>query len=122
MVNQRLMVEIEAHGGRVDGVYYCPHGPDEGCACRKPRPGLLLRAARELNVDLEKSYLIGDAISDVEAALAAGVQPVMVRTGRGAAQVRLLKASWAEVPVVVDLGAAVEWILSTTAHPGAEKQ
>jgi len=110
-INRRLVTEIEARGGRVDRVYYCPHRPDEGCDCRKPRPGLLLRAAQELELDLGRSYLVGDAVSDVEAALAAGVQPVMVRTGRGAAQERLLRDKWPQVPVVADLGKAVEWIL-----------
>lgn len=112
-VNHRLVTEIEARGGRVDGVYYCPHRPEEGCECRKPRPGLLLQAAQELDLDLGGSHLVGDAVSDVEAALTAGVQPVMVRTGRGAAQERLLKDKWPQVPVVPGLGEAVEWILKS---------
>jgi histidinol-phosphate phosphatase family protein len=113
-INRRLVAQIEAHGGRMDRVYYCPHRPDEGCDCRKPRPGLLLQAGRELNVDLGKSYLVGDAVSDVEAALAAGVQPVMVRTGRGAVQERLLQVKRPQVPVMANLSEALEWILSTT--------
>ena len=110
-ISRRLVAEIETHGGRVEGVYYCPHRPDEGCDCRKPKPGLLLQAAQELDLDLGKSYLVGDAVSDVEAALAVGVQPVMVRTGRGAAQELLLRDKWPQVPVVADLGNAVDWIL-----------
>lgn len=121
-INQRLILEIEAHGGRVDGVYYCPHRPDESCDCRKPRPGLLLRAARDLNLDLGASYMVGDAASDVEAALAAGVQPVVVRTGRGAAQERLVRAKWPRVPVVADLGEAVECILSRIQPQDAVKR
>jgi D-glycero-D-manno-heptose 1,7-bisphosphate phosphatase len=72
---------------------------------------LLLRAAQEWGIDLAASYLIGDALSDVEAALAAGCQPILVRTGRGQEQERLLRERWPHVPVVEDLGEAVEWIL-----------
>jgi D-glycero-D-manno-heptose 1,7-bisphosphate phosphatase len=90
-INRRLVAEIETHGGRVDGVYYCPHHPDDGCACRKPQPGLLHAAAQDLGLDLAHSYLVGDAASDVEAALAAGCTPILVLTGRGRAQQRLLQ-------------------------------
>ncbi|AUX34188.1 MULTISPECIES: HAD-IIIA family hydrolase [Sorangium] len=74
-VNQRMMdllaaVEPEA---RIAAVYVCPHGPEEGCPCRKPRPGLLLRAALDLDIDLAGSLAVGDSSRDVEAALAAGI-------------------------------------------------
>ncbi|MFC2030405.1 D-glycero-beta-D-manno-heptose 1,7-bisphosphate 7-phosphatase [Chloroflexota bacterium] len=111
-INRRLVAEIEAHGGRVDGVYYCPHDPDDGCECRKPNPGLLLQAARELRLDLTRSYLIGDAASDVEAALAAGCSPIFVLTGRGRGQRSLLQRQGTQhVPVAQDLIAAVRLIL-----------
>jgi D-glycero-D-manno-heptose 1,7-bisphosphate phosphatase len=111
-INQGMIFEIEAAGGRVDGVYYCPHHPDQGCQCRKPKPGMLLQAAVELQLDLSRSYLVGDALSDVEAALAAGCQPLLVRTGRGAAQQTKLRAVHRRsVPVVADLAEAVAWIL-----------
>jgi D-glycero-D-manno-heptose 1,7-bisphosphate phosphatase len=116
-INRRLVSEIEAHGGRIDGVYYCPHHPDDGCECRKPRPGLLLRAARELGLILSKSYLIGDAVSDVEAAKAAGCSPILVLTGRGRNQRPLLEQRGHDrVPVVRDLAEAVDVILPQTAR------
>ena len=94
-INQRMKAEIESRGGRIDGVYYCPHRPDEVCECRKPRPGLLLRAAQELDLDLSCSYFIGDAVSDVEAALAAGCTPLFVQTGLGSDQIaRLAEKVW----------------------------
>jgi len=112
-INGRLVAEIEAHGGRVDGVYYCPHHPDDQCECRKPQPGLLLQAARELDLDLTQSYLIGDAVSDVEAALAAGCSPILVLTGRGQQQRTLLRRQGVEhVPLAPDLSAAVHLILA----------
>jgi len=83
-VYQGFLGEVEKGGQvRIDAVYYCPHRPDEDCLCRKPRPGLLLRAARELDIDLPGSWLIGDDPRDLESAVAAGVRPALVRTGYG---------------------------------------
>lgn len=111
-VHARLQAVIADAGGQLDAIYYCPHRPDEGCACRKPQPGLLLQAATALHLDLARSYLVGDAITDLEAALAVGVQPVLVRTGRGAAHAVLLDTqTHALCPVVNDLSEAVVWIL-----------
>jgi len=107
-INRRLVEEIGARDGRIDAVYYCPHHPDEGCACRKPQPGLLHQAAQDLGLDLAHSYLIGDAMSDIEAALAAGCTPILVLTGRGREQYRLLQRhGFDSIPVVRDLAAAV---------------
>jgi len=86
-INERLVKIITQAGGRVDGVFMCPHTPQDLCNCRKPKPGLLLQAARALSLDLSRSILIGDAISDVQAGQAAGVYTtVLVRTGRGSEQ------------------------------------
>jgi D-glycero-D-manno-heptose 1,7-bisphosphate phosphatase len=75
--------EIARAGGSIERVYYCPHGNDEGCFCRKPHPGLLLCARDELGIDLHDALFIGDSISDIQAALAAGVRPILVLTGLG---------------------------------------
>jgi D-glycero-D-manno-heptose 1,7-bisphosphate phosphatase len=92
-INNRLVKVIEAAGGRIDGVFMCPHAPEEMCDCRKPKPGLLVRAAQALSLDFSQSYLIGDALSDVLAGQAAGVRSaVLLRTGRGASQ-ELIAAS-----------------------------
>jgi len=86
-INSRLVNLIQHHGGQVDGVYMCPHKPDDDCLCRKPRPGLLLQAAKELSLDLQRSWMIGDAWSDVQAGQSAGVyQAILLRTGRGEKQ------------------------------------
>jgi D-glycero-D-manno-heptose 1,7-bisphosphate phosphatase len=82
-IHARMTEAVRWSGGRIDAVYYCPHCPDEDCPCRKPRPGLILRAARELDIDLAASWLIGDDLRDLETAKAAGVRPVLVRTGHG---------------------------------------
>ncbi len=112
-INQGIVRQVQQAGGRIDAVYSCPHRPDEGCPCRKPRPGMLLQAALDFGIDLEQSYLVGDARSDVQAGLAAGCQPLLVRTGRGAKQMAGLAADGlSDTPVVADLAAAVAWILS----------
>lgn len=113
-INDRLVYLIRDRGSRIDGVYLCPHGPDDGCDCRKPRPGLLLRAAKELSLDLKRSWMIGDAWSDVQAGQAAGVQgTIILKTGRGADQLSLPQpANIGEFLVCKDLPHALKTILA----------
>jgi len=86
-INLRLMAEVKLAGARLDAIYMCPHKPEDCCSCRKPRPGLILQAAHDLSIDLERSFLIGDALDDLRAGRAAGVKEVvLVLTGRGAQQ------------------------------------
>lgn len=93
-INRFILSEIERSGGRIDGIFMCPHNPLVSCACRKPAPGLLLQAAQSLDIDLQSSVMIGDALSDLEAGQNAGVrQTILVLTGRGRAQSRLPGAS-----------------------------
>jgi D-glycero-D-manno-heptose 1,7-bisphosphate phosphatase len=80
-IHAAMLQRISAHGGRVDAVYVCPHTPADGCACRKPEPGMLYRAAREHAFALESAFMIGDDWSDVEAARRAGCRPVLVGEG-----------------------------------------
>ncbi len=82
-LHARMIEQVRRANGRIDHVYYCPHRPDERCDCRKPEPGLLLRSAAELNVDLCRSVFVGDAISDIIAGKRAGCGTVLVRSGRG---------------------------------------
>jgi D-glycero-D-manno-heptose 1,7-bisphosphate phosphatase len=86
-INERLKDYIVQSGGRVDGMYMCPHSPFDQCNCRKPLPGLIQLAASDLSLDLSRSIVIGDAWSDLLAGQAAGIPTrVLVRTGRGQAQ------------------------------------
>jgi D-glycero-D-manno-heptose 1,7-bisphosphate phosphatase len=111
-INQRVIAEISARGGRIDASYLCPHRPDEGCRCRKPAPGMLFQAAEELGLDLAHSCLIGDAASDMQAIQAAGGRGILVLTGRGREQLPLLNAQGLrDCLVVTDLRAAVDRIL-----------
>ena len=87
-IHRRMLVNIAEYGGHIERVYYCPHGKEENCVCRKPRPGLLLQARDELGIDLNDAVFVGDSITDVRAGLAAGVRTMLVLTGLGAEQLR----------------------------------
>ncbi|RLC94727.1 MAG: D-glycero-beta-D-manno-heptose-1,7-bisphosphate 7-phosphatase [Chloroflexi bacterium] len=111
-INARMVLAIEAAGGRVDRVTYCPHRPDENCTCRKPQPGMLLTAAEALGLDLSQSYLIGDAETDMQAARAVGCRRYLVLTGRGRRQLMpCLAHSKLDFAVRRTLGTAVNSIL-----------
>jgi D-glycero-D-manno-heptose 1,7-bisphosphate phosphatase len=116
-IHYRMVKEIEAAGGRIDGVYYCPHRPDESCNCRKPQMGLLKKAAADLGIELEGSYLVGDALSDIQAGLKAGCIPYLVLSGRGLRQVvSALREAPGRFQVVRDLQEAVTDILLAEGH------
>lgn len=117
-INRRMMALVRDAGGRLDAVYSCPHWPEEGCECRKPRPGLLLMAARDLGLDLERSCLIGDGAGDIEAGLACGCRSLLVQTGRGVEELARLRERGVEgYEVVADLARAVECVLAWAAPP-----
>jgi D-glycero-D-manno-heptose 1,7-bisphosphate phosphatase len=102
-INDRILEAIHQAGGRIDGVYMCVHAPPQGCECRKPRPGLIMQAASELSLDLQRSLLIGDALSDIQAGQNAGIPVnIMVRTGRGEKQSRLPDANTLKPFLVYD--------------------
>jgi len=89
-INEKLGITFKQLGVRVDGFFMCPHVPEDECNCRKPQPGMLFQAAKELSLDLSNSWMIGDAWSDLLAGQAAGTRGViMVKTGRGARQLLL---------------------------------
>jgi histidinol-phosphate phosphatase family protein len=77
-IHDRLAHVAQDHGAVIDGFFVCPHRPDEGCSCRKPKPGLLLQAQRERGLDLSAAYMVGDQASDALAALAAGCTPILL--------------------------------------------
>jgi D-glycero-D-manno-heptose 1,7-bisphosphate phosphatase len=119
-VNAELHAQLARAGARLDGLYVCTHHPSEGappyrmlCDCRKPRPGLLVRAAEDLELDLGKSVMIGDKPSDLEVAPKVGARSVLVLTGYGLGEWEYRRDSFGVVPdhVAGDLLDAVEWAL-----------
>jgi len=82
-MHQKMQRLLSARGASVDGIFYCPHGPEANCVCRKPKPGMLFEIAREFDIELSETPLVGDDINDLRAAKIANVKPVLVRTGKG---------------------------------------
>ncbi len=120
-VHDRVRTLLAERGGRLDGIYYCPHHPSVGeppyrkdCPCRKPRPGMLVRASEEMGIDLAASYVVGDTIKDVEAGHRVGATTVLVLTGYGKGELAWRASEWPNQPhhVAADLLEAVDWILS----------
>ena len=108
-IHARMREAVDAAGGRLAAVRYCPHLPTDGCDCRKPRAGLLRALEQERGAPLEGVPFIGDRLSDVDAALAVGARPMLVRTGSGAETERVLEGR--RVEVFDDLAAAAAAIL-----------
>jgi D-glycero-D-manno-heptose 1,7-bisphosphate phosphatase len=104
-IHATMQRQLAAVGGHIDAIFYCRHHPDEHCACRKPKPGLLLQIAAEFKIDIEKALMVGDAARDIECAQAVGCPAVLVKTGKG---MRTLEAkNVPDVPVFEDLAAVV---------------
>lgn len=112
-IHGKLRTEVEAVGGAISGIYFCPHRPDANCDCRKPKPGLLLQIAREFDCELDGVPTIGDSKRDLDAAAAAGATPVLVRTGNGRRTEKELDEN-CDVAVFDDLRAAAAAIISAT--------
>lgn len=119
-VHSKMEQELLAAGAFVDGIYICPHHPEakeekyrQACDCRKPKPGLLLQAARDLDLDLSHSYVVGDRWSDLKAAANCQAKGVLVRTGYGRGDEQYIGPQQELQPhfVADDLAQAVAWIL-----------
>ena len=108
-IHQHMKEELAKYDARVDAVYYCPHHPDDGCECRKPKPGLLMKAAQDLGIDLGRSFVIGDSEIDVKAGKAVGCQTVLVTDGTN------MGNEITEPPdhIADSMLQAVQWIFST---------
>jgi D-glycero-D-manno-heptose 1,7-bisphosphate phosphatase len=115
-IHERLRTLIAAHGGRIDAFFVCPHRPDEGCTCRKPKPGLLLQAAEQFDLDLGKCVFVGDSITDCEAAAAGGGPCIEVESGRQGTELRDLVRGMPEYPIVADLAAAAVEVIQSYAN------
>ncbi len=120
-VHAVLRSRLARRGARIDGIYFCPHHPEAArpeyrrrCRCRKPAPGMLLRAARELDLDLGRCFAIGDSARDIEAGRRAGCRAVLVRTGYGAETEARLERELGADYVADDMSDAGEWILQET--------
>ncbi len=130
-VHKRMTEELEASGATLDAIYYCAHHPSVGeppyrldCDCRKPKPGLLLRAARDFDLDLTNSWMVGDPYSDVELARNAGVKSVLVLSGYGRGEWEHQRDTWTILPDLVaeDLFQAVSLIRNLNVVTSASRE
>lgn len=111
---------VEAAGGHIDTLSYCPHGPDEDCNCRKPRTGLLDQIEDSLSVSVAGAWFVGDTQKDIDVARAKSCRPVLVRSGKGLkTEARLSDADRVSVPVFDNLAQAVDHILSHDTQPSS---
>jgi D-glycero-D-manno-heptose 1,7-bisphosphate phosphatase len=108
-IHARMHREVARHGGRIDAIYYCPHGPDDECHCRKPKAGMLRDLAKRLKVDLADVPAIGDSLRDLQAAQAVNARPILVRTGKG--RQTEIEAGPTGCEIYDDLAEAVEQLL-----------
>jgi D-glycero-D-manno-heptose 1,7-bisphosphate phosphatase len=115
-IHVRMMDYIHQHGGEVQSILFCPHHPDDGCACRKPKAGLYQELAERLNVSYSGVYSVGDSERDLIAAQTAGAIPVLVKTGNGKKTLQNIKtdkeSTLADVLVFDNLGKFVDALLS----------
>ena len=109
-MHDKMHTLVNDAGGSVEAVFYCPHGPEEGCECRKPKPGMLIDIAERLGADLKGVPVVGDSLRDLQAADAVGARPLLVRTGKGERTIAKLGDDLA-YPVYDDLAAVVEMLL-----------
>ena len=109
-IHAKMRRMAEEKGGKIEAIYFCPHGPDDGCTCRKPKPGLLESFAAEKNVSLSGMTVIGDSLRDIQSAQAVGANPILVKTGKG--QKTLTDNPDLNIPVFENLYAAAKYITS----------
>ena len=112
-VRELMTTQLAKEGAHTDALYYCPHKGDDACACRKPKPGMLERAAREHGLDLRRSFVVGDRYGDIALAHSVKAQAILVRTGYGAGEIQWHSAKWPAAPdfIAKDLADAADWIL-----------
>jgi len=114
-IHSKLQSHIESAGGRIDKIVYCPHLPDAGCDCRKPRPGLLKQLQDHYGVDMSGVPFVGDSDRDLRAAIAIGARPILVLTGNGRKTLARLELSGEAMEHYDDLSGAVDALLQEPA-------
>lgn len=108
-IHRKMCAAVESAGGRIEEIFFCPHGPEDGCGCRKPEPGLFRAFAEKYRINLKTVPAVGDSFRDLQAARAAGAHPVLVETGKGMRT--LARHSDLDIPIFPDLYAASQYIL-----------
>ena len=114
-IHRELWWQLSSKKAIINAIYYCPHKPEDGCLCRKPKCGMLLMAEKDLNISLEESYIIGDKVSDVKAGVSVGCKGILIASPESHLQVQTEKA---EHPVrnLFDAAMIIDGIVKTGPH------
>jgi D-glycero-D-manno-heptose 1,7-bisphosphate phosphatase len=120
-MHAKMNKHLSAVGGRIDALFFCPHGPEDKCPCRKPLPGLFEQIAERLGMDLKGTHVVGDSLRDLQAGVAVGCTPHLVHTGKGAAfQGQPLPTTFPSHTLThADLAGFVDWLLDEKPDPRA---
>jgi len=110
-IHQKMINELEAVGGRIQLIAFCPHHPDVGCDCRKPKPGLLQAINEQFPLDPDTTWMVGDTAKDIECAHRMGIRGALVKTGKGQRELDNEVVSRETIPVFSDLNEFVNWLL-----------
>lgn len=111
LIHEKLIYELAAVGGHIEKIFFCPHHPDDRCECRKPKPAMFHQIKKEYQVDLTKTFFIGDSLVDIQVAFEVGCKPILVLTGNGKKALESQSPLLAKVPYFNNLAEASEIIL-----------
>ena len=111
-IHQKLCASVEDEGGFIEGIFFCPHGPDESCSCRKPNTGLLRAINNEFHLDADTTWMVGDTAKDVECADRMGIRAALVKTGKGQEELRKGVISRETTPIFENLNDFVDWLIA----------
>jgi len=113
-VHQKMKNELSKKGASIDAIYYCPHHPNDGCNCRKPNTGLFQQAIRELNIDVKRSFIIGDRMLDVEAGYKIGCKTVLVPENKEKVEKEMEESNIEPDYICDDFYSGAKWILTVS--------
>ncbi len=113
-IHSKMHRLLEIHGGKIESIFFCPHGSDDNCDCRKPKTGMLDDIAKRYNITLKNVPFIGDSMTDIKAAQTAGATPFLVKTGKGTRTIKQAKTSELEnIPIYNNLNEAANYLLNS---------
>ena len=107
-IHDKMLAGAREAGGKIDFIAFCPHGPDDGCDCRKPQPGLLKQIAEHYRAPLYDVPVVGDSLRDLQAAAAVGASPMLVLTGKGEKTANDMPEAFRAIPIYADLASATD--------------
>jgi D-glycero-D-manno-heptose 1,7-bisphosphate phosphatase len=112
-IHRKMTDAVQAVGGNIEAILFCPHGPDDNCDCRKPKPGLYEEIGRRTQQSLKNIPVVGDSLRDIEAAISVQASPFLVRTGKGEKTLEKLQATYPQVPIFKDLYRVTEQLIES---------